>query len=86
LKRNITISENREVNIFYSINQNENTCVFCIDPIYDPTTLLKEDVESIYSTINDIVKINIGEDNYQKYKASFVTRNSYFWNQEWDKI
>jgi hypothetical protein len=84
MKRNITISENREVNIFYNINHNNATCVFCIDPIFPNDSLLREDVAQIYGTVKDIVECNIGMEHYAKFKASFVTRGSDFWDPEWD--
>jgi hypothetical protein len=86
MKRNITISDNREVNIFYKIDHDVGTCTFCIDPVYPHNTLVKEDADQIYGIIKDIVECNIGMEDYAKFKASFVTRNSTFWNPEWDKI
>jgi Zn-finger protein len=86
MKRNITISENRDINIFYNIDYIESMCTFCIDPVYPTESLLKDDVDQIYSTVKDIVECNIGMVDYAKFKASFVTRNSTFWNPEWDKI
>lgn len=86
MKKTFNISNDREINILYTIDHINFRCLLCIDPVYPIDTITTDDGELVYSFIKDIINENVTIELYDNYKVEFITKNSAHWDPSWDKL